>query len=1012
MHIKITSILLFCLSLLFVTKAQQYSFQNYSVSEGLAQSQVYTMIEDHKGFLWLGTNGGGISRFDGQKFETFSTRQGLSDNHINSLLEDEIGNIWIATRNGLDRFDGRQCVSVELPIDGKVGITTLLSDAGGQLWVGSSKGIFCRRNDQWIDTEELKDQAASLMFSDSGGRMWIALPRGLMCKDKSGWMEKAAFGSLNRAQITGIAEDSLGHIWIATYNSGLYHYDGTRFRRVLQDHTSLNGALYFDLLFDKEGKLWLATQNKGVIRWDGKDSVLTLLGKADGLANDHVRCLLEDRWGILWFGTSGGGLSKYAGQQFVQYGPAQGLSEQAYSVMEDHNCNLWVGNSDRGLTIIGQDSLSFFNRKNGFYDLKVKHIFEDFRYQIWVGTDGKGLFRIGNDTMINITAEKGLGSNWIRDIEEDERGRIYVATAGGGICRMTPIDTNRYAYRYKQYQETFDCPDRINAIHFDQWNRLWFGSVGKGLGYIRSDSIMVFIPLGEGRGLQTIRSITEDPKGFLWVGTEGGGVVRLDMYAQSDTFPRKIYKDNLTIGPNYFLKVDALGYLWIGNNKGVDRATLDESGDIIEIKHFGKSEGFLGTETCQNAVTEDRDGNLYFGTINGLMRFNLGQGLRNATAPIVSIRDVNLFYEPLATSAYQAFADVELGLAEGLKLPHNQNHLGFDFIGINHTNPEQVKYQWRLLGQERKWSPISTKTSATYSNLLPGSYRFQLKAVNEDGVWSKVLSTPPFEISYPYWQKWWFVASLILLAVAMLTIFIRFRINQVRTKVRTKQQRLEMENAMLELEQKALRLQMNPHFIFNALNSIQGLIATQDTKSARYYLAKFSKLMRRVLENSRETHISLEREIDSLEVYLDLERFCGGEKFDFDIQTDEKLNPEETLIPPMLIQPFVENAIIHGINHLENRKGKITLRFVRDENTLTCEIIDNGIGRAEARNVNKHRVPGHKSTALAVTEERLNVLKGSGGGDTVGLEIKDLYKEAGIAAGTQVTIKIPLIEDW
>lgn len=1000
------------MSLLFLTKGQQYSFQNYSVSEGLAQSQVYTMIEDHKGFLWLGTNGGGLSRFDGQKFETFSTRHGISDNHINNLFEDKSGNIWVATRNGLDRFDGRKWLSVDLPIKGKLGITCLLEDQEDQLWVGSSQGIFCRRNGQWVDTDTLNKQAANLMFLDREGRLWVGLRRGIMCREKGTWKDLNELGILNRAQITGFAEDSIGHIWIATYNSGLFHFDGKRVRRVLRDQSELNGALYFDLLFDKEGKLWLATQNKGVIRWDGKDSVLTRLGKKDGLANDHVRCLLEDRWGILWLGTSGGGLSKYAGQQFVQYGPTQGILEQAYSVIEDYECNLWVGNSNRGITIIGPDSIVRLDRQHGFLDTKVKSLYEDEKYQIWVGTDGKGLYRIDQDTMINITASTGLGSNWVRDITEDDKGRMFVATAGGGICRMTPVDTNQYAYRYKQYRHSLDCPERINTIHFDKWDRLWFGSVNEGLGYIRSDSILVFVKIGEGRGLQTIRAIEEDEQGLLWIGTEGGGVVSLDIYAQSDTFLRKTYKNNLTIGPNYFLKVDALGYLWIGNNKGVDRATLAENGDIIEIKHFGKSEGFLGTETTQNAVTEDREGNLYFGTIRGLMRFNLGQGLRNPIAPIISIRDVNLFYEPLASGAYQSWAAADMGIAPGLKLPHKQNHLGFDFIGINHPNPEQVKYQWRLLGEERRWSPVSSKNSATYSNLQPGSYRFQLKAVNEDGVWSQILSTPPFEIQPPYWQRWWFMAALIAFFITILAIFIRLRINQVRAKARIQQQQLEMENAVLELEQKALRLQMNPHFIFNALNSIQGLIATKDTKAARYYLAKFSKLMRRVLENSRETHISLEREIESLEVYLDLERFCGGEQFEYEVKVDDALQTEETLIPPMLIQPFVENAIIHGINHLDTRKGKISLSFMREDEVLVCGIQDNGIGREEARKINRHRVPGHKSTALAVTKERLSFLQETHGGEDIGLEIQDLLDEKGKGMGTAVVIRIPLIEDW
>ncbi len=1009
---QLTFFLLVSLCMWFPLHAQQYSFQNYSVSEGLAQSQVYTMLEDQRGFLWLGTNGGGLSRFDGQKFENFSTRQGLSDNHINALLEDEEGDIWIATRSGLDLFDGRKCQPVSLPQQGKLSITSLSLDKEDRLWVASNKSIFCRKKDQWLEVDSQMNQAANFLFSDQSERLWIALPRGLMVKEKDGWMNPSLFGSLGRAQLTGFAEDSLGQIWISTYNSGLYLYNGSKFRRVLQEEVALNGALYFDLLFDKEGKLWLATQNKGLARWNGKDSVLTLLSKNDGLANDHVRCLLEDRWGILWCGTSGGGLSKYAGQQFVQYGPNQGISEQAYSVLEDKDCRLWVGNSNKGLTVIGPDTVFFLNRKNGFRDLKVKQLFEDRKGQIWIGTDGGGLFRYDSDSLLNFSASDGLGSNWIRDMEEDASGKLYVATAGGGICRMTPVDTNQYIYRYKRYTETLNCPDRINSLHVDKWNRLWFGSVRQGLGYIRSDSILVFIDLGNDGNLQTIRSLTEDEQGHLWVGTEGGGVVRLDIYAPSDTFPRKIFKDNLTIGPTYFLEVDAMGYLWIGNNRGVDRATLDENADIIEIKHFGKSEGFIGTESCQNAVTQDREGNLYFGTIKGLMRFNLGQGLQNSIAPIVSIRNVNLFYEPLAAGPYRNWADVEHGLSQDLRLPYHQNHLGFDFIGINHPNPEQVRYQWRLLGIEPKWSPASDKTSATYSNLPPGSYRFQLKAVNEDGIWSQVQSTPIVEISHPFWQEWWFIMALIGLAILLISLFIRFRINQVRSKARAQQQRLELENAMLELEQKALRLQMNPHFIFNALNSIQGLIATQDTKAARYYLAKFSKLMRRVLENSREAQISLEREIESLQVYLDLERFCGGEKFEYVIQTDEKLNPDETLVPPMLIQPFVENAIIHGINHLEERKGRIELRFELENESLICTIRDNGIGREKARLVEKHRVPGHKSTALLVTQERLNMMAGKKGAGSSGLEIKDLYDKSGKPEGTEVVIRIPWVEDW
>jgi len=357
--------------------AQQYSFENYSVSQGLPQSQVYTMIEDGRGFLWLGTNGGGLARFDGQQFESFSTRQGLADNHINSLLEDKQGNIWIASHNGLDRFDGRKLARIQLANSGKLAITSLIEDQQGTIWAGSDQGVFVFENQVWKSHPELEEEAVNLIFEDAQGGLWLGLKRGIKCKAQGKWLNSSKFGSLNRAQITGFAEDSLGQIWISTYNSGLYRYNGYVLRRVLGEYEELNGALYFDLNFDKEGMLWLATQNKGIARWNGKDSLLTVLGKTDGLANDHVRCILEDRWGILWFGTSGGGLSKYAGQQFVRYGPKQGVSEQAYAVIEDHDCNLWIGNSNQGITRISADSLTLFNARNNFIHDKPSALFQD-----------------------------------------------------------------------------------------------------------------------------------------------------------------------------------------------------------------------------------------------------------------------------------------------------------------------------------------------------------------------------------------------------------------------------------------------------------------------------------------------------------------------------------------------------------------------------------------------------------------------------------------------------------
>jgi sensor histidine kinase YesM len=318
-----------------------------------------------------------------------------------------------------------------------------------------------------------------------------------------------------------------------------------------------------------------------------------------------------------------------------------------------------------------------------------------------------------------------------------------------------------------------------------------------------------------------------------------------------------------------------------------------------------------------------------------------------------------------------------------------------------------VRYQWKLDGFEDEWSPMSEKTDATYSNIPPGDYTFMVRACNADLVWSEPESVS-FSTLPPFWKTWWFNISMIVLGILVVTVIFRIRVRRVTELAQQEQERLKMEKDMVRLEQKALRLQMNPHFIFNALNSIQGLIGTQDNKTARYYLAKFSKLMRLTLENSRDQRIPLDNEIRTLDNYMSLERFSSGEQFDFNIECTDDLDPEELMIPPMMIQPFVENAIIHGVSKIEHH-GQIHVLFECKDDKIICSISDNGIGRKKAAEVKSQKENHHKSTALVVTQERLDILNIGGNGQK-SLEIVDLYHDDGAAAGTKIMIRIPLLE--
>ncbi|MEM7659463.1 MAG: histidine kinase, partial [Bacteroidota bacterium] len=595
---------------------------------------------------------------------------------------------------------------------------------------------------------------------------------------------------------------------------------------------------------------------------------------------------------------------------------------------------------------------------------------------------------------------------------------IWVATAGGGINALYAVsdtaDSLQIRYDFRTLRAADGLPqDRINCLHIDSLNRVWFGTANRGLGYISQDSTIHNLTLPGNSDDNSVRSLAEDEFGFLWIGTAGGGVKRLPIYEPLEEAKVISFEEELTSNNVYLLQIDPQQELWIGTESGLDRASLDPDRNIIEVTHYGQAEGFVGIEVCQNAVWKDKEGDLWFGTINGLTHYNPRSTVVNALPPILSWQDISLFYTPFQELEFYGSWVLPWGdLREGLQLTHKQNTLSFDFMGIDHSDPDLVQYQWKLSPIEIDWRPVTEEHAATYAQLPPGTYTFLVRAVSGDGVWTPVPLEYSFEISPPYWQTWWFRAVGVAVITLLIGLLIKLRVDQVRKKAREETHRLEMEKDLLALEQKALRLQMNPHFIFHALNSIQSLISQQkDSHNARYFLAKFARLMRSVLENSREPMISLSDEIQMLEDYLSLEMFSRGDQFDYRIELDSWVDADEIMIPPMVLQPFVENAIIHGVSQLD-RKGNIHLRFERINQHLECTITDDGVGRKQAAEGGAQQAHHQKSTALMVIQERLDILHQ---GDAQkewdkSIEIVDQVTPEGTPAGTQVLVRIP-IED-
>jgi LytS/YehU family sensor histidine kinase len=330
--------------------------------------------------------------------------------------------------------------------------------------------------------------------------------------------------------------------------------------------------------------------------------------------------------------------------------------------------------------------------------------------------------------------------------------------------------------------------------------------------------------------------------------------------------------------------------------------------------------------------------------------------------------------------------------------------LTFSFVGIYHRNPEAVRYKWKLEGLNEEWSPALAQHEVTYSNLSPGEYIFKVLSCNEYNVWNNDPITFEFRILPPIWKTWWFMGFSVILCFFIVWFVFHSRYKKLKEESKREKEKLEMEKSIIELEQEAARLQMNPHFIFNSLNSIQGFIATNDAFQAKKYLAKFARLMRLILENAREEYIPLQNEADMLENYLELEKLSKNNKFEFSINLSKDINTETLEIPPMMIQPFVENAIIHGIKRKEGQ-GRIEINFNTKSSLLICEVIDNGIGRQKSFET-KDKNSKHKPTGMLVTKKRLEQLKILTGFEA-GYEIIDLMDDNSNPAGTKVVISIP-----
>ena len=997
--------LFFFFANLLVISAQNKQLQALTLEDGLPQSQVYAIAQDDKGYLWLGTQGGGLARFDGKIFKVYKETNGLASNYINAITIQN-DTIYIGTKRGLSVKLKNKFLTIDTP---EINNIYVFED---QIVVLTIKGIYVIDENLSVKKANLHPDIDTVKTNDLiyfDNNFWLATQYGLWKFDG----QVSAPAHIKKLE-SGDFKSIIGFenkIIASTFNDGTIVFDSRNFEDqiLIREPLRVNSATLIN------NQIWLATQHDGVSVIDTKTWSETLvLDTSNGLSVPHIRHVFKDKQSNIWIATSGGGLYKYFQNSFKQYNTETGLNGNRVYAVHHSNKAIWISNSEAGLIRIDNYGVHDIDLPEAFSEVKIKAITSDKTGNIWAGSDGRGLLFKGKtirdsiavDTIKNtmvtfpkeieittvLNTDNGFPFDWIRKIQVTNDA-IYAATYSSGIVKFNynpKTDSLRVSKTFAKEDGMGDL--YIRDMILDSKNRLWYATKNGHLGYVFKDEVT---HLGSVLEQNTPINSMVFKDDTLYLGTAGKGVWWSNDENLS-SFKKLEGAKNSASENIYQLIFDDQDYLWIGTERGVDKLEIDKDNSIKDAFFFGRNDGFLGIETCLNAVDKDDNGHLWFGALYGLTEYQPTEINRDTEKPNLFLEDIKVKFESLDAINLSTWTNSK----EILKLNPDQRQVSFSFKTVDLNHPSGVEYRYKL--NDNEWSPWSKNNTQDLLELNFGAHDFLVQSRNYRWKESELL-TFSFFIESPLHKKPWFQWVLIGILILGLALLVHHYIKRLKRKNSEEKKRLELENHLLTLEQKALRLQMNPHFIFNVLNGIKAM-APKNPEKMNETVNSFATLLRETLINSRKDAISLDQEIKTIRHYIEVERLMAEKLFEYRIDLKTDLDAEEILIPPMLIQPFVENAIRHGI--LKGpRDGELIIEFTNSEHTLKVKITDNGVGIFSSQQ--QKPKTDHQSMALTVTKERLESISGANA-----LNMSEIKREDGSIGGTTIVFKIPLETDY
>ncbi len=940
------------------------------------------MYQDQQGYIWSGGYGG-LSRFDGKVFLNYNRRDGLIDHNVNAITCDLKGTIFVGTNKGLSMLKNKKISSIpEFPGRYKNPvITSLCRGAQHSVYIGTPRGLYIWKNHLIQPVQGLKNHHINFLFRPDTTVVFVASNEGLVVlgEDSVYTITQANGLPSNRVNALSLFKNSL----VIGTSSGLSFLD-LRTRKISTyqlEHGLIDENISY--LQNQDNRfLWVGSQS-GLLRFDGR--TFDYYNVAADNNSNQIRCILRDREDNIWLGTHSG-LYRYRDNSFSTFDKESGLgSAFIFQIFRDRKNSLWVTSQNNGVYRSDGNLFKRYNQNDGLTSNTSRAALEDSEGRLLFGTN-ENLVRFSDGRFSPVPLPDSLKAPFDVLYEATDKTLWLGGTNGIGAIRWK---NNKAIPRFYRIESKSDFA--VYGFCEDDSTNLYIGTFKAGLRMLQGDSI---VDLSSRHQLNeetffTLRYIN----GHIFAASLNGVLV----YNTRTHAIRKISDaDGLNSELVYSLEITRdQNFLWIGTNQGINRLNLKsyfESGRV-EITSFGKQEGFAGVECNSNGIWEDDDGTLWFGTVSGLIKHQPFNYKKNTTENSTVIQNIRLMNEDTL-------------LADSARLPYDINTIAFYYRGICLTNPDRVLYQCKLEGlkDDQDWGLPTTENYIKYTNLAPGRYTFRIRSCNNEGIWNTSPTSFSFVIASPFYMTWWFILLVAVFLFSLIYAVFIFRIYNIKKKQRKD---FERKVEMSKIELKALRSQMNPHFVFNSLNAIQHYIFKAKSEEAIKSLNKFARLVRIILNNSEKSTVTVGEDIEALKLYLELEQMRFEEKFEYEVIIDESVDPDYDIMPPLLMQPYVENAILHGLNP-RPQKGKLTIRLHSKNNFLICTITDDGIGRqksAEIRRTMPYRK--HKSLGMKITEDRLRILNDINNSQ-LSVTITDLKDDNDKPLGTRVELFVPL----